>query len=526
MLDDLRRHAQPLELQADICVIGAGAAGISVAREFVRGTRSVILLESGGIHHEPETQALYDSDVVGLRHLGIHQGRARVYGGSTTWWAGQALPLDPIDFEPRPWVAHSGWPLRRDDLEPYYRRAERVMNVPASSYDERCWPPEVASPAFDRGALEPVISQFSPVPDFARAWGKELEQSQAVRVLLHANVTELRLDEAGAAVESVTIRSLSGETGRVKARYFVLCCGGIETPRLLLASNKQAPRGIGNDRDLVGRFFQDHLHVKAGVVRLPDRRRIRDLFDPFYRSGLKHHAKLRASPRLLREERLLNVLADVFYETPEDSAVEGAKLLVKALRRRDLRPRVPQALANVAKHPLELADAAYRYFVKKRGVSWARGPVFLGLQLEPQPNEHSRVYLTDRLDPLGVPRVALDWRLTDLERRTIEVFVKVVAREFARLGLGHVDPFVPDDSKGDPLGVVFHDANHHMGTTRMADSPEHGVVDAHCRVHGVKNLFIGSSSVFPTSGFSNPTLTIIALCLRIADELKRRLNSL
>ncbi|HEV3121650.1 MAG TPA: GMC family oxidoreductase [Isosphaeraceae bacterium] len=527
MICDFNELENQATLATDVCVIGSGAAGITIALEFIGTAFNVVLLAGGGQRHEPESQRLYESDLVGLFHQSIHDGRARVHGGTTTLWAGQALPLDEIDFKPRDWVAHSGWPFTRELLEPFYRRAECVMRVPTHTYDERSWPPPARRPpAYDPAKLRPRISDFSPTPDFRLAYRAELAAAPNVRVLLNAHATSIVTNESASAVDHVELKSLAGNSGTCQARFTIVCCGGIETARLLLASNRALPQGVGNRNDLVGRFFQDHVHAKTAVLRPRNRKTTQALFDPFYFQGIKFAPKICSSFELQKEKRILNVAGDTCYDIPEDSAVEALKLILRAPRRRDQWGRLPRAFWQVARRPHEVVSAAYQYLVRKQTISYNRGTMYLGAQCEQQPNPQSRVSLGDRVDALGMPRAVLDWRLTTLEQQSIEVFVRTVAEEFDRLGIGTVDlstftlPEQPDQ-----LDRLVHDASHHMGTARMHDDPRYGVVDRDCRVHGVNNLFIGSSAVFPTGGFSNPTLTIIALCLRMSDLLKDLLRS-
>jgi choline dehydrogenase-like flavoprotein len=221
-------------LQADVCIVGGGAAGISLALAFANTDHRVLLLESGGMQPEEETQNLYQSDVVGLPHHSIHDGRARVFGGTTTRWAGQALPLSDLDFRERAWVPYSGWPFGKEALAPYYRRAEQVMNLNHVSYDAESWPARLSRPQVqDDEHFSFSFSQFSATPNFATTYRRALERAQNVRVVLHANVTNIETDRQGTTVEGVEVRSLAGRAAVARARYYVICCGGIETARLL-----------------------------------------------------------------------------------------------------------------------------------------------------------------------------------------------------------------------------------------------------------------------------------------------------
>ena len=527
MLIDFQNEENIESMEADICIIGAGAAGISLAREFLHTNHQVLLLEGGGKKAEPDTQDLYRSQSVGLSHKTI-DGRSRIFGGTTTLWAGQASPFDAIDFAKRDWVPHSGWPLAREDLEPYFQRVEEVMQIHKSSYDINSWPSDKASPPqYDEKKLKFVFSQFSPQPSFAAAYRKELERSKNVRVLLHANVTHLHLHKNGNQLDKVSIQSLNGRKGFAKAKYFVICCGGIETARLLLVSNSVQSSGIGNQNDLVGRFFQDHIHMRAAHVKPYNENEFFNKFCSIYDGNVRYCPKFAASELFQRQKKILNIAGDIFFQADLGAPIRTAKDLVKQARRGNLKHfpgGLSSALWRTVKGFPQIAVAAFRYYLLNQVVRDEVGQAYLGIQCEPTPNPDSRVYLSNEKDALGLPRVNVNWQLSDLDRKTIEMFIEMVAHEFERLGLARVDletiPYVKASSF--PLDIF--DSNHHMGTTKMADNPKLGVVDRDSRVHGVFNLYIGSTSVLPTTGFANPTFNSLALCFRMADQIKLKLN--
>jgi choline dehydrogenase-like flavoprotein len=525
MLIDFNEIEHGSEILTDVGVIGSGAAGITLATELDGSGHDVILLAGGAAHYEADCQELYRSRVVGLKHEGVHTGRARVHGGTTTLWAGQALPFDPIDFESREWLPHSGWPFGIQTLEPYYRRAERVLRLAPMTYDERSWPPNLAPPPrFDPDTFICRISQFSNHANFATSYRRELESSRNVRVMLNGHAVGLVTDPLGPRLDRVEVRSLAGRSATLRARYVVVCCGAIESARLMLASDTVDPRGVGNAHDLVGRYFQEHIQGRPALIHAAEPRKLRAMFDAITYQGTRYIPRFCTAEALQREQKILNACGGVTYGIPEDSAIAAAKLLVRATRRKELRAGIPRAIWNLAKRPHDVALAAANYALYRTPMVDKRGPLYLGVMSEQAPNPQSRVTLGEERDALGMRRSVLDWRLTELDRHSLSTFIETCAREFRRLGLGTVDLdsfTMPDDvSRMDEL---FFDCSHHMGTTRMHEDPRHGVVDADCRVHGVENLFIGSGSVFPTGGSSNPTLTIIALCLRIADRLKREL---
>jgi choline dehydrogenase-like flavoprotein len=509
---------------ADVCIVGSGAAGLTLARELDGTSTRVTVLEGGRREYDARAQSLYQSEVLGLAHHGIHSYRFRMFGGATTRWAGQALPLFDIDFEPRAWVADSGWPIQRDELDPYYRRATDAMEIHAFSGDGP-WPPVLSPPpAFDPRLLRPLYTQFAAQPNFAERFGPGLEGSRNVEVVLGANVTELVTDQHGSEVLVARARGLDGQRLDVHAGLFVVCAGGIDSARLLLASDRHIDGGIGNGNGLVGRFFQDHPGIEVGPIDAIDARAVRDAFRPRRSHGIKFQPLFRLAPPTLRDERLLNSSGIVLFHVSQSAAIDAGKLLLRSLRRRELRPQAGTAARAILREPMPLLRAFARYAILRQPALDSTAAPVRAVGCEQAPNRNSRVVLAQQLDAVGMRRVALDWRLSEAEIRAWRRSAEIVAGELERTGLGRVDleSFrIPDNP--DELSGIAVDVGHHIGTTRMGASAETGVVDRDCRVHEVDNLYVASSSVFPTGGFSNPTLTIIALAIRVADTIKRRL---
>ena len=525
MLTDIAA-ADPREvLRAEVCVVGGGAAGITVATELARNGISVIVLEGGGRRFEERSQELFRSEVVGLAHSGIRTLRFRTLGGATTRWAGQALPLQDIDFTARSWVPDSGWPLTPAELQPYLKRAEAILAIQTfGDPGEPRWPSVLpAGPAFDERLLSTVYSQFSPSPNFAEVSRDALETLSKINVVLHANVTGIVASPQGDAVDCVTARDIDGHELTVGAEHFVVCCGGIETARVLLLSTNRSESGIGNDHDLIGRYFQDHPGFSVGEIT---GEAAREHFRPRKEGGIKYLPLIRAAEQWQAKTESLNCGASVVFEGARLPGVEAGKSLVTALRERRFGRGRLEELREIARHPLQLATAANRYYVRGVPSQDTSGPMSLAIGLEQAPNPDSRVTLGERVDALGQRVARLDWRLGEAEIETARRFVKVVCGEMERLGLASVDDgaFSLSDDPGELSGVVV-DIGHHMGTTRMATDPAHGVVDSNCTVHGVQNLHVASCSVFPTSGVSNPTFTMLALSVRLADHLARALTA-
>lgn len=467
-------------IETDLCVIGAGAAGIALARELSGARFRVALLESGGFEPDPDTQALYRGQVYGRHYFTLDACRTRQFGGSTNCWQGLCRPLEPIDFELRDWVPHSGWPFDAEALRPYYVRAQEVLRLGSFRYAGSDWAsPGLAPLPFEGDAIQTRVFQVAPLR-LGEIYRDEIANAPNVDSYLFANVVKIETWPARGSVRSVRVACLDGNTFAVRARVFVLATGGIENARMLLASD------VGNPHDNVGRYFMEHPHVMAGAF-LPSNA---ELPLGFYRGHPVGPATiagyLSATDALQRSERLLGFCSFLAQEAPL--------------------PEFEQALSRVV---LAMDQAAGRP---------ADRAVFFMNEVEQAPNPNSRVRLGEERDALGMRRVRLEWRLSSIDKRSIRRAHVILGRELGRAGLGRLQLMLSDDEYQWPAEMAG--GRHHMGTTRMHRDPKLGVVDPDCRVHGIENLYVAGSSVFPTAGAANPTLTLVALALRLADHLK------
>lgn len=520
MITDLSATDDVQPFTCDVCILGSGAAGLAIATELMGSRLNVIVLESGGIEFEPQTQALYEAEISGLPHPGSSQGRFRTCGGSTTRWGGQALPLMTSDFERRDWVANSGWPISFQELTSHYLRASRFLSVDENNFDTDLFSYlRARPPLIDPERVWYHFSKWSPQPNIRETYLPKIKESDRCRLLLHANVVDIALNQSADRVEAIRVRSLAGKETTVNARAFVVCAGGIETARILLANNRQQIAGIGNQNDLVGRFFQDHPNAMVGRLNSKTPDQVQQYFNVFHKHGLKYSVRLTATSEWQRRHKTLNTSMGVIF-VQEGEGLDDLKNVYAAVRRLRINSSVARKLLRLASNPTTTMAPVWRYLA--RGRSYTPNAQFrICLTCEQEPNPESRVSLSDKKDALGIRRANVHWQLTDLTRYTMQQFADVVRDEFRRSNLGEVtlDDWIRDVS---PAWVNhINDQFHHIGTTRMHDSPRHGVVDRDCKVHGISNLYVGSSAVFPTSGHSNPTLTIIALCMRLSDKLKR-----
>jgi choline dehydrogenase-like flavoprotein len=511
MYSDARTLTDGSRVQADVAVVGGGVAGITLARAFAGSAVDVCVVEAGGLQRDPKVQALYEGENAGIDYP-LSAMRVRSFGGSSNHWGGYCRPLDPIDFELRDWVPHSGWPFGIEALEPYYGPASELVEVAPANYQGL----EHWSKATGERLPEPVTGRmrmrfvhFSPPTRFGEKYGPELERAGNIRVLLNANVTNIQAVAEGRSVSGLEVRTLNGRRHRVTARYYVVACGGLENARMLLLSNDVVTPGLGNQNDLVGRFFMEHPHVPgfaeivvADLQRLPALYRDRLTFD-----GHQVKAAFNPSEAFLRQRGLLNAtfMGGVAGEYHRGDETSGGKAAVHG----------------------DMLMAAQRFLAGAQGPAKPEDPDYLGVWMglgcacEQAPNPDSRVTLSSEKDALGLARIRLDWRLTEQDRFSLVRHMHSLAYEFGAQGIGRMVLNVADDSRW-PERVDG--GAHHMGTTRMHQDPRKGVVDPDARVHGVDNLYVAGSSVFPTSGAANPTLTIVALTLRLADHLKVRLQ--
>jgi len=528
---DARELPDGHTVETDVCIVGAGAAGLALASALSSGTGGarVLLVESGGFEHDDHTQYLHQGQVVGREYpLGI--SRLRYFGGTTNHWGGNVRPLDAIDMEPRPWVPHSGWPITRAELDPYYERALAFLGLPDDAFELEAWTDGKACRPWELEAELAETEIFPAVAPELRQLGAvrraSIEESANVDVLLHANVLEFETDDPPRAVRAVRVATLQDERFRVQARLFVLATGGIENARLLLLSSSVASAGLGNDHDLVGRYFADHLVIPpVGDLWLSDPELPLDLYLERARANATGRAMGRAIFRLpdgvQREQRLQNCGVQLGPTMPLDVAIRRGKAFRsldyawRAVQEGDLPDDFHYHVANVIADVDELVAGGYR--LASYRAAYPTWHVDLIAVAEPAPNPESRVRLGDERDPLGQRRIVLDWRLSPSDQDSVRRSTDLLAAAFALAGIGRVRVQMPEGGL-DWFRPSPH--MHHLGTTRMADDPKSGVVDRNCRVHGIENLWIAGSSVFPTYGHVNPTFTILALAFRLGDHLR------
>lgn len=521
MFIDAKEISANTLVNADICIVGAGVAGLSIAREFINTQYNVCVIEGGGLHYEPQSQALYEGENQGQDYWSLESARIRFFGGTGNHWGGYSLPLEIDDFEEREWVPNSGWPMRKSDLDPFYDRARDVLKLNNPSFSAKAWGPKgIKHLPFDENKIENRVMQMSPYSEvdtpFGASYQAEFKNAKNIFVYLHANLLDIISTENASEITSLKLSTLSKKEFKIKAKNYILALGGIENARQLLLANKSQKTGLGNQNDLVGRYFADHPFLSSNSKLLVTNE---DVDTTLFSRGLiksqRISAYLTLSPELRKKENLLTSRF-TFEPLAWSSAPQGPQTLNsiwQSVRRSRLPKHLPGKAKNIIKNFDNVLSSAFSAYQNHKLLT-ARY-----ISTEVIPNPSSRVMLNNKTDALGQKQVTLDWQVDGKQEiDSIKKSLKLLAIEMGRADVGRLNM---DTKRIENWPDSFSLGMHHMGTTRMHNNPKSGVVDANSKVHNISNLYIAGSSVFPTYGHANPTFTIVALALRLADHVKK-----
>ncbi len=467
----------------------------------------VILLEGGGFEYDDEVQELYAGETTGQKYFPLRSARLHYFGGTTGHWAGMCSPFDPIDFQKREWVPDSGWPITRKDLDPFYAKANKVLKLGPYNYEYDYWNNELPNLnpfPLDNKVVWNKMWQFS-LARYGELYRKEIVEARNIHLYTYANAVDIKTNDSISQVKELIVKNHAEKTHTVKARQFVMACGAIQNARMLLAANSQNRKGLGNDNDLVGRYFQEHLEVASAELWLA-KPFPTDLYSWEYGVS-KASAELAFTPEIQTREKILNGTVSLLTL----GVAKHQKPRMETWQDGDPRKSLENVFADwdeaeeKAKNEKGNIERAYQ----------------LNTRIEQAPNPDSRVTLGTDKDELGVPRANLHWQLTSLDKYSVRKLYHLLGQQVGIAGIGRIkiNEFLRDEND-DTFPDSTNGGWHHMGTTRMADDPHKGVVDSNCQVHGISNLFVAGSGCYPTSGAPNPTLTLTALSLRLSDHLK------
>ena len=527
------------EKEHEICVVGSGIAGILLVMELSRTGKDICMIESGAWTPDDDTQSLYALNNVGYPIRKHYQSRIRYFGGSCNIWAGRAMIYNEIDLLSRPWLDSSGWPVDFAELDRYYASAARYLNLP--SYDKlkpASWQAKLSD--FEASLIQSAnfktnVSLFAKAPvrfGYKSKYYRAVKNSKNITLYINSNVVNLQLNEPLSRVVRMDVACLNGVRYTVKPKKVVLACGGLENTRILMASDKQMPHGIGNQNGLLGRYYMDHPRAVFGRVKLTRRLKLDHMLGMPVRGG-KMQLGIALSDEIQAGEGLLNnyLSLEPGYSIGSMELYESFVKLMKRLLRKGYSGKrfdfknpemaeVPEMIYLLT--PKELLPhfmyyTYYKYSRIAKNVFTKLTHLSIVNYSEQEAINASRVYLDGEKDKLGMPKLILDWKVSDRSLKSSLRLMHLLDEHFRMHEAGHIEEDLTEIKT-----LPYTDASHHLGTTRMSADPKTGVVDANCQVHGVDNLYVAGSSVFPTAGHANPTLTIAAMSLRLADHLKIR----
>ncbi|WP_185968409.1 GMC oxidoreductase [Paracoccus sp. M683] len=557
---------QPVQAaEYDLIIIGAGPAGLAIAAEFLGSGLRVAVLESGGKERNGAADDLDAFENVGHARAPHAETRSRGLGGTSAIWTGRCGMLDDIDFHARPWLPRSGWPISAATLRPYYHRAGPYLGLSATLSGAEAGHDLYQGfdkPPWDSAVFRDAVWQFSNADNdgmsllrqladaevidaagtgvlqhsgrtsavnLGERLRKPLTDSTDIDIVLNATALEIEVDPASAtAARSVLVARSDGQQDRFHGRRIVLACGGIENARLLLASRSGNPKGLGNDHDQVGRHLTDHHFSEIGRYTDGGGKQIRRRFGSRWHSAADSKTiycmGVRTAEATQRDKQLLNATIHIVDFGSRLNALSTLANGARAAKQKDA-GTAARNLSQALRRPGDLAVSVRDRFV--RGTPPLNLPqlTLLGCVLEQELDPDSRVTLSSRTNRLGQPIAKIDWRISDREFRTARAMAGMFHAETDRLGLA--PPARPDwlDGDFDDWSQGLTDLAHPSCTTRMSDDPATGVVDANCKLHGVEGVYVAGSSVFSTPGHMNPTQTILALGIRLADHLKQQILS-
>jgi choline dehydrogenase-like flavoprotein len=491
----LDKSSNSKRLEADVVIVGTGPAGMSLALEFLNTKHSVILVESGNFGAQKAINDLNKGERTGQKYFDLSKCRSRYFGGSSNCWSGWCAPFTPSDFEAHEWLPHSGWPVSFKDIEPFYGKASQRLQLNKRGFSGSAWRGKDTPLWKMAPLLETNVFKFSRPTRFGKRYRKQIQKAKNINCLLNATVTQINMEANQKAVRDLTVsHSLSKKTVLLKGKQYVLATGGIENARLLLTSNHQQPKGIGNEHDNVGRYFMEHPHLYAEGRFLNS-----TAFD-----------SMKLYTRHKNRRQWIRGYLSVPSEIRQKEQILSMSMCLGALKKGELND-----------DDRDIAQSATSFDGTQLIETKDKTLFYTDVRVEQAPNPASRVTLSDKKDRLGVPKASLNWQLTDLDHQSVLKTQTILGRALGAQGLSRLKLMIDDKTR---YTKRVQGGCHHMGTTRMHEDPRFGVVDKNCKVFNVDNLYVAGSSIFTTSSAANPTLTLVAFALRLAKWLKGELK--
>ncbi len=490
----------------DVCIIGGGVAGITLAM-YLKKNLNILLLEAGGMDYSEESQEVYKGKNIGHEYFDLDACRARWLGGTSNMWQGWCAPLDSFDFKKKDYVKYSGWPIDKTDLDPYEEKARSIVDLPnePQSIKYKGWT-DVLEKA-DKNFNGFTFQWSFPPTNFRDKYKSELENRSNITCFVNANLTDITLLNNVASIKNIEIKNYKNTLFNANAKIYILAAGGIENARLLLNFNKQCKKGIGNEKDLVGRFFSEHPHFFIGNFIMDD-----------------HITRIFAS-----KEPEDNFNFRKSFLAPSEKFQKHDKVLNFGLRIEPKTFLYNDPFKEKLKSAICATDWSQNMTNKLRGkkINCTDIDGYIKIASESAPNPASRITIGSEVDKFGLKRTVLDWQLLKIDKFTFQKASICFAELFVKLDLGRVkiDDWVISENIRFPGFPQELGGRHHMGTTRMGTSPAEGVVDRNQKVFGIDNLYIAGSSVFTTTGHVNPTFPIIQMTLRLVDHVNSRFTT-
>lgn len=477
--------ATDISAEYDSIVAGAGPAGITIARKLAEQGRRVALLEGGGRSYSQRSQDIYKGAVSAIDYP-LEYTRLRYLGGTSNHWAGRCRPFTELDFEERSdEYALPGWPILKTELDAYLDEAMDILDLPSPMFQvDKPITKEVET------SFDPDVALLSPPTRFNQKYSDELEKSKLIDCYYNANLVDIHLSEDHDSADYVIVKSYNGREVRFYGATIILAMGAIENARILLNSNSQNTKGVGNSSDMVGRCFMEHYLVNMGDF-IPEAAAWNG------GSQMSYFPK----PDFVRSNKIGS--SNMTLSVSSGTQIYGSRFRT-----------IKTPIINMA------CDNGFENYLKKVFNFQCAGKGIITTLTEQEPNPESRLTLTDEKDSLGLRRVNLHWSLSDFDKRTIRVLAKETAKVLADNDIGRVK--LPDYILDESLPIPVNPHSHHLGTTRMAASAKYGVVDENSRLFDVKNIYVAGSSVFPRGGGNNPTMPLLQLALRLCDHLNSK----